>query len=165
MRIIRFRRRLENKTDYKARQKLLASNLPRIIIRKTNKQILAQIVTSKEAQDYIVCAVESNELNDFGWKLSKKNLPAAYLAGFLLGMKCKKAKEKIKKAILDIGLQRSTKGSKIYSALKGFIDAGIEVKCSQDMFPSEERIKGSHINKEIASEFEKAKSMISEKLK
>ncbi|MCL6500723.1 MAG: 50S ribosomal protein L18 [Candidatus Pacearchaeota archaeon] len=139
---VAFRRRLEGKTDYKRRCLLLRAGLPRIVIRKTNKYIITQIVKSREAQDFTACYAHSKELGKMGWKFSFKNLPAAYLTGVLIA---KKAREKgIKKAIIDIGLHRSTKGSKIYAAIRGAIDGGLEVGCDERVLPTEERIRGAH---------------------
>ncbi|MBU2496891.1 MAG: 50S ribosomal protein L18 [Nanoarchaeota archaeon] len=156
---IRHRRRREGKTDYKARLKLLSSSLPRLIIRKSNKYIVAQLIESKEAQDYIICSVNSKELSKYGWNNSKKNVPASYLTCFLLVKKCK---GKVKKAILDAGLYRSTTGSRIYACLKGAVDAGLQIPYSEEIIPKEERIKGMHINEKIVKDFEQVKQKISE---
>jgi large subunit ribosomal protein L18 len=61
----------------------------------------------------------------------------------LIGLEAKK--KGIDEAILDIGLQRSTKGSAIYALVKGAIDAGLKIPVDEKMFPSEERIRGEHI--------------------
>ena len=39
----------------------------------------------------------------------------------------------------------STKGSKIYAAIKGAKDGGISIPHSEEILPSEERISGQHI--------------------
>jgi len=156
---VQFRRRREKKTDYKARRALLESSLPRVVIRKTNRHILSQVINSKEAQDFVVCSANSKELLEYGYDSSLKNITAAYLTGLLIGLKAKK--KKIKKAIIDIGFQRSTKGSKLYAVLKGCIDAGIEIPHSPEVFPSEGRIKGEHLKKKV--DLEKIKKSIVEK--
>jgi large subunit ribosomal protein L18 len=160
---VQFRRRRQNKTDYFARRRLLERNLPRIVARKTSRYIIAQLVESKEAQDFVICSVNSKDLIKYGWpkNYSIKNIPASYLAGFLLGRKMLE-KEK-DKAILDMGLIRSTKGSKIYALLKGAVDAGIEIPHSESILPSKERISGEHISKEFKSIFEKVKGAIEKK--
>lgn len=158
---IRSRRRREGKTDYRARMALLKSNIPRIIIRKTNKYMIIQIVVSKEAQDSVKVHVNSKELTNFGWKFSFKNLPAGYLSGLLLAKKAVKAG--IKKVILDSGLITSTKESKIYAVIKGALDGGLEIPCSEEILPSEKRISGKHILKkgdEISKLFEDLKNKI-----
>jgi large subunit ribosomal protein L18 len=147
---LRFRRRREGKTDYGARAVLLKSSLPRLVVRKTNRYIIVQIVKTKEAQDFVVSSANSSELKQFGWKESFKNTSAAYLAGFLLATKAG-----IKEAVSDIGLYRSTKGSKIYAAIKGASDAGLKINYGESMMPSEERIKGKK-----ADMFESVKEQI-----
>jgi len=156
---IKFRRRIKRKTDYKARRALLEGNIPRLVVRKTNKYIITQIITSKEAQDAVICSANSKELQNYGFDSSFKNIPAAYLTGYLIGLKAKK--QKIKEAILDIGYQISTKGSKIYAALKGFADSGVKINYSEEIIPSEERIKGVHLKKKV--DLEKIKKAIGEK--
>jgi len=158
MKRIFFRRRREGKTDYKSRRNLLMSGKPRIVIRVSNKYITAQIVESKEAQDFIISGVNSKELSEFGWKGSFKNTPASYLTGIMIG---KKATEKgISEMIFDIGMQRTTKGSKIYACLKGIIDAGISMNHGKEMIPGEERILGKHINEKLSEDIKKIKEKI-----
>ena len=161
MRKIYFRRRSAGKTDYKARLALLKSNKPRLVIRKTNHYMVAQIIKSKEAQDAVICSANSKDLLKYGWPFSLHSIPAAYLTGFLLSTK---AKSKIKEAVLDIGLQRSTKGSRIYATLKGFIDGGISINYNADILPTEERIKGKHI-KDEADKIAQEQNKIKEKIK
>ena len=87
--------------------------------------------------------VKSPELRKFGWNANPGNMPAAYLAGLLIAQKAKKVK--IEETILDIGLQKSVKGSRIYAALKGALDGGLKIHCSEDNFPNNDRITGKHI--------------------
>jgi len=139
MKILPKRRKSEKKTNYAKRRKLLEHSNARIVIRKSNKYILIQYIESKESQDSAKVSVISKQLVEYGWPAEKslKNLGAAYLSGILFGIKLKK----LPKAVLDTGLIRSTKGSKIYSAVKGIIDSGIELNCDPKMFPEENRIK------------------------
>ena len=155
------RRRRQGKTDYKARLSLLKSTKPRIVFRKTNKYILGQYVKSREAQDRVEIGVASSQLLKYGWPKeasgSLKSLPAAYLTGLLLGKKILDKEDKAK-AILDIGLLRNIKKSRIYAFVKGLKDAGVEIPCNEKMFPDELRLAGRHMKKNI--EFEKIKSNI-----
>ncbi|MFH1290146.1 MAG: 50S ribosomal protein L18 [Nanoarchaeota archaeon] len=149
------RRRRERKTDYKARFSLLKSEKPRLVIRKTNRYILVQIVESDIAQDKVIARASSKDLLQKGWPKEKsgslKSLPAAYLTGYLLA---KNLKVKINEAILDMGLQRNIKGSRIYAVLKGAVEAGLNVPHNPEVFPSEEKIKQNETLKTI---FEKVK--------
>ena len=159
-RVVKFRRRREHKTDYKARLSLLKSGMNRLVVRKTNKYIIMQIIGSKEAQDFILCSANSAELLKHGWpdsaKGSLKSIPAAYLTGYLLGVKIKN--QKIEEAISDTGLIRSTKGSRVYAAIKGAIDAGVKVSCSEDIMPVKDRLYGKNMKNPV--DVEKIKSAI-----
>jgi len=144
MKVVAYRRKREGRTNYKKRLIMLQSKRPRIIIRKTNKQIMMQITEYDPKGDHVRCGVASSELKKLGWKYSCKNLPACYLAGMLMGKKA--LAKKIKGAILDVGLQTPVAGSKIYAALKGAIDAGMDIPASEEVFPSEERLVGKPIS-------------------
>ena len=142
---IPFRRKREGRTNYKKRLLLLKSRLPRLIIRKTNRQIILQIAEYSQNGDRILCGVGSLSLKKEGWLYSCKNLPACYLAGMVLGKKA--LAKKIKKAILDLGLQTTLGGTKVYAALKGAIDAGMEIPASEEIWPKQDRLTGEHIAK------------------
>ncbi|MBD3310285.1 50S ribosomal protein L18 [Candidatus Woesearchaeota archaeon] len=139
-----FRRKKEGRTNYKKRLALLLSNKPRLVIRKSLKNVTAQIVTYDSNGDRIITAAHSSELRKrCGWSHSTGNIPAAYLTGLLLGKKA--ADKDIKEAILDIGLQKSVVKGRIYAALKGALDAGMGVPHSEKVLPDEKRISGEHI--------------------
>lgn len=159
MKTMHKRRRAEGKTDYKTRMVMLKSMMPRVVFRKTNRYIIGQMIKSKEAQDSVVIGIDSRELIKYGWKKSGsiKSMPAAYLTGFLLGKKIAD-KEGKKKVIFDIGLLRSSAKSRIYGFLKGLVDAGVEIKCNEKVFPDEQRISGKHLKNGI--EFDKIKKEI-----
>ena len=63
------RRRKESKTDYLKRIKLLKSESPRVVFRKTNKYVIAQYVLSKGAQDKVVLGITSKKLLMFVYGL------------------------------------------------------------------------------------------------
>ena len=119
-----FKRRREGKTDYRARLNLIGLDKSRLVVRITNQHTIAQIINVKADGDETIVSAHSNELKKMGWLGSGKNTSAAYLTGFLLGKKALKAG--ITAAVLDIGLKSSTKGAKIFAALKGAVDAGTE---------------------------------------
>jgi large subunit ribosomal protein L18 len=143
------RRRLEGKTDYKARLDLLKSGKPRLVVRKSNRYIIAQLVQSDIAQDKVVAGISSKALLSKGWPNelsgSLKNLSAAYLTGFMLGKLALNAK--IKDAILDAGMYRNIKNSRIYSVLKGAVDAGMDIPHNDDVLPPMEMIKNEKMSK------------------
>lgn len=155
---IQYHRKKSGKTNYRKRLELLKNRTTRLVIRRSNKYLIAQIVAYEPSGDKVLIGTTSKELLKQGWKHSCKNIPASYLAGMMLG---KKAQEKkIKKAILDLGLQTPAKGSKIYSLLKGAIDAGLEVPASDSIFPSEERIQGKHLSEKVNKDFEAIKKKL-----
>jgi large subunit ribosomal protein L18 len=136
------KRRLERRTDYKKRLRLLKGGFLRAVIRKTNRYIILQIVDSDRASDKVLFSVNTKELKKIGWPEEKsgslKSLSAAYLGGFLLGKKSKSLKKEI---ILDSGLSPNTKGSRIYAAVKGLADSGVKIKCNKDVFPELDKIE------------------------
>lgn len=154
------RRRIENKTDYGKRIKLLKSEKPRLVFRKTNKYVISQYVVSEEAQDKIVFGINSKELSKYGWpesaKNGLKNLTASYLTGYLTAKKI--LKDKLEQPIVDFGMARVLHTSKLYAFLKGLIDGGLEINCKDEAFPSEDRIKGEHLKNKV--DVEKIKTKI-----
>ncbi len=137
------RRRKQGLTDYRVRLKLVKSGLPRLVVRKSNRYITIQVIESRAGGDKTLLTVTSKHLLKYGWRASTKNLPAAYLTGFLAGLIAKK--KGIEKAIVDLGLYTPVTWSRLFAAVKGFRDAGIEVPVSEEKLPDEERIKGTHI--------------------
>ena len=156
------RRRREGKTDYLHRIKLLKGGSPRIVFRKTNKYLIAQYVSSKEAQDKNEIGLTSKILLKYGWPKelegSLKSITAAYLVGYLLGKKI--VKEKLEKPIVDFGMLRTIHKTKLYGFLKGLIDAGLEISCKEEAFPSEERIQGKHLIEDFSKFFTQVKTKI-----
>ncbi len=140
---VQYRRKREGKTDYKKRIKFLLSKKPRLVIRRSLKNILIQIIEYAPIGDKVLVSVHSNELIKLGWKGNLNSLPASYLCGFLMGKKAQK--KKIGDCILDIGFQTSIKGCALYSALKGAVDAGLKVAHSKEIFPTEKRASGEHV--------------------
>jgi len=159
-----FKRRREGRTDYARRLGLLESRKPRLVVRKSQKYIYASIVQFDLKGDKTIAAASSAELRKHGWTFATDNLPAAYLTGMLVAKKA--LKNGVKEAILDTGLYAKTKGNRIFSAVKGAIDGGLKVPVAEEILPSEDRIKGAHIQaktkqgKDIPGEFEKIKSKL-----
>jgi large subunit ribosomal protein L18 len=141
-----FKRRRKGLTDYRTRMKMLLSGKPLLVVRKTNTQVIVQVVKPEVKGDRVLAQATGRELRTkFGWPASGKNTPAAYLVGYLAGLRALKAG--VKEAILYIGLHRAVKGARVFAALKGALDAGLKVPHSSEILPSEERIKGLHIAK------------------
>ncbi len=138
------RRRFEGKTNYQRRLKLLKSRSIRVVIRASNNHMIVQFVESKKSGDRIIISAFSKELTKkYSYGANTGNVPAAYLTGYLAGLRAKK--NNIKEAILDLGIFYHR--YRVLAAFKGIIDAGIEVPHKEEFFPEnlEDRIKGSHI--------------------
>jgi large subunit ribosomal protein L18 len=156
------RRRREGKTDYAKRLKLLKSEAPRIVFRKTNRYIIGQYVTSNEAQDKIEIGVTSRDLIKQGWPKefegSLKSITASYLTGLLLGKEVKA--KKLENPIIDLGMTRVIIKNKAFAFMKGLADAGLEVNCDEENYPEEERIEGKNMKKDFSKTFKEIKSKI-----
>jgi large subunit ribosomal protein L18 len=151
------RRRLECKTDYAMRLNILKSSLPRVVIRKTNKYFIAQIVESKAAQDKVVLGVTSKDLLDYGWDAkatgSLKSIPAGYLTGYLLAKKAKEGEY-----IVDLGMAKNHKGGRLFSVIAGLKEGGLNVHASEEVFPTEEKLLGDGLKPEMKNMISKVKT-------
>lgn len=164
---VKYRRRREGKTDYYARKRLINQyankyNTPkkRLVVRITNKDVIAQIVYSKLDGDYVMESAYAHELPGFGLKVGLTNYAACYATGLLLARRLLK---KLKldtayvgqeeadgelyqveeneegpaplRAFLDIGLARATTGARIFGVLKGAVDGGLDIPHNEKRFP------------------------------
>ena len=153
-----FRRRKEGKTNYRKRLALLKSKKPRVIVRKSNKIIRIQFALYEPHGDKVVVSSLSSELKKYGWDHSFSNTPSAYLAGYIAGKRA--LKKGIKEGVLDIGLHTPRKGARIFAALKGVVDAGVDVPYGEEIVPSEDRLYGKHIDENLAEKVEEVKKKI-----
>ncbi len=160
-----FRRRREGRTNYHLRLKLLLSEQDRVVVRKSARNMQIQLIApTPEGGDITYSTAVSSELAKYGYTGPTGNTTAAYLTGLLFGFKS--LQNGYEGGVLDIGLQASSAGSRVYAALKGVVDAGFEVPCSPDIFPSEERIRGEHVAKyregssDLPEQFEATKEKI-----
>ena len=90
---VQFRRRREGKTDYYARRRLIIQdrnkyNTPkyRMVVRFSNRDITAQIVSAHLLGDQVLCAAYAHELSKYGLPkdVGVTNYAAAYATGLLL---------------------------------------------------------------------------------
>jgi len=162
----KFKRRRQGKTDYHARKKLTVQdkskyNTPkyRLIVRFTNKDIVAQFAYSRIQGDIVVCAAYAHELPKYGITVGLTNYAAAYATGLLLARRHLKSikRDEIYKgvekatgedynpervddnpnpfmAVLDVGLARTSTGSKIFAVMKGVLDGGVNIPHSETRF-------------------------------
>ena len=109
----------------------------------SNRHVYVQVIESHPHGDVVKASASSQDLSGLGWKAGTRNLPSAYLTGILAGRRA--LGEGVKEAIVDSGLRSSTKGSRLYAAVNGLVDAGLEVPHAEDVLPSKERLSGGHI--------------------
>jgi large subunit ribosomal protein L5e len=131
----------------------------RLVVRLTNKNVICQIVAAKMIGDQTIAAAYSQELPLFGAKAGFTNYAACYATGLLLARRLltklgiDKKYEGVKeadgkyfevedsdqgrafKAYLDVGLARTTTGSRVFGALKGAVDGGLNIPHSASRFP------------------------------
>lgn len=138
-----------------------------MVTRISINNVVAQVIEAKPTGDQVLVSAHSRELaKNYGWKAPRGNLPAAYLTGFLCGLKAKAFG--VEEAILDIGLYPPSKGARIFAVLKGFLDAKVSVPHSEEKIPGENRTKGEHIAKyaeSLASNAEEYQARFSQYLR
>ncbi len=139
-----FRRRREGKSNYRSRRALILSRLPRLVARGTLRHMIIQVVEAKATGDEVLVSAHSRELmKAFGWQGDCGNVSAAYLTGLLCGYRA--VARGLERAVLDMGLQSPSRGARVFAALKGVLDAGVEVPHSGVVLPDEKRIRGEHV--------------------
>ncbi|MBI5377668.1 MAG: 50S ribosomal protein L18 [Thaumarchaeota archaeon] len=153
-------RRLRNeKTNYRKRKHLLMGRRDFITVQISSENTLVQIHKPEMEGDKVLASAHSRSLLNKGWKGSRKSIPAAYLTGYLAG---KKALTKgAKDAVLYSGTRKYTQ--RMAAALKGVIDAGLEVPADAETFPAQERLGGKHLK--VTNDIDKIKSVIDSEVK
>ncbi|PKU75650.1 60S ribosomal protein L5 [Dendrobium catenatum] len=162
---VKYKRRREGKTDYRARIRLINQdknkyNTPkyRFVVRFTNRDIIAQIASASIAGDIVLAAAYAHELPHFGLEVGLTNYAAAYCTGLLLARRVLKMLEMDEeyqgnveatgedfsvepaesrrpfRALLDVGLVRTTTGNRVFGALKGALDGGLDIPHSDKRF-------------------------------
>eukprot|EP00300_Choanocystis_sp_HF-7_P016055 c19282_g1_i1.p1 GENE.c19282_g1_i1~~c19282_g1_i1.p1 ORF type:complete len:304 (-),score=75.10 c19282_g1_i1:65-955(-) len=131
----------------------------RLVVRITNTDVICQIVSAKIIGDDVLAAAYSHELPRYGMPVGLTNYAACYATGLLVARRLlKKLKLDTQYegkvvadgevysveenatgprpflALLDVGLARTTTGSRIFAALKGAADGGLRVPHSEKRF-------------------------------
>merc|ERR1711988_1401772 len=140
-------------------------NMPkyRMVVRMTNKDIICQIVYAKIVGDVTVCAAYSHELPKYGLEVGLTNYAACYCTGLLCARRLLKKLELDEDyegctepdgemflveqegekrpftCVLDVGLIRTTTGIRVFGALKGAVDGGLNIPHSEKRFPGYDR--------------------------
>jgi len=132
----------------------------RMIVRFTNKDVICQIAYARIEGDVIVCAAYAHELPRYGIKVGLTNYAASYCTGLLLA---RRLLQKFKmdgiyegvvdangedytvedvdgqpgafRCYLDVGLARTTTGARVFGAMKGAVDGGLDIPHSNKRFP------------------------------
>merc|ERR1712112_512108 len=130
------------------------------IVRISNKDICCQIAYARLEGDVLVCAAYSHELPKYGVNVGLTNYAAAYCTGLLLA---RRVLQKFNldgvyegnknidgelfcvedtddgpgafRCCLDVGLARTSTGAKIFGAMKGAADGGLDIPHSDTRFP------------------------------
>jgi large subunit ribosomal protein L18 len=148
-----FRRRREGKTDYRVRLRLLKSGETRAVVRLTDRRVRVALVAYDPTGDRVLAAADSRELGGIAFPNgSLASTPAAYLTAYLAGLRAKAGGTA--SAVLDAGLRHPTQGGRLAAALKGLLDAGIEIPHGEGGFPGADRLNGTHLAKPLPSPLE-----------
>jgi large subunit ribosomal protein L5e len=132
----------------------------RLVVRVTNKDIICQIAYSTLEGDRVLAAAYAHELPKYGVKVGLTNYASAYATGLLLArrlltqvgladtyagqtkpdgaiyhVEAKEDQRRPFRAYLDTGLRRTTTGARIFGALKGAVDGGLDIPHSERRFP------------------------------
>merc|ERR1711928_232359 len=141
----------------------------RMIVRSSNTDVTCQIAYARLEGDIVICAAYSHELPRDGVKVGLTNYAASYCTGLLLA---RRILQKFKldsvyegntnvdgsmyavednddgpgafRACLDVGLARTTTGAKVFGAMKGAADGGIDIPHSEKRFPGYDKEAGEY---------------------
>lgn len=132
----------------------------RLIVRFSNADVCCQVAYARLEGDHVVACAYSHELPRYGVKVGLTNYAAAYCTGLLLARRIL-AKFNLDKlyegttdidgdyfcvedvdegpgafrCCLDVGLARTSTGAKVFAALKGAVDGGLDIPHSVKRFP------------------------------
>jgi len=132
----------------------------RMVVRFSNKDVICQVVYARIEGDMVIAAAYSHELPRYGVKVGLSNYAAAYCTGLLLARRLLNklnlheiyvGNEEVDgdeynvesiegspgafRCFLDVGLARTTTGARVFGALKGAVDGGLEIPHSMKRFP------------------------------
>jgi len=131
----------------------------RFVVRFTNKDIMCQVFSSDITHDICMGAAYSHELRRYGINLGLTNYASAYCTGLLLARRINKKlgldelyegnTEDVGEyyevepedernpfcCILDVGLKPTSTGSRLFGALKGACDGGLDIPHGDRRFP------------------------------
>lgn len=130
----------------------------RFVVRITGADTVAQIIYATTEGDIVASAAYAHELTRFGLPVGHTNYAAVYATGLLLARRHlaklglaesytgkteelgedynveQNGERRPFNALLDVGLARTSTGSRVFAALKGAVDGGIDVPHSPSRF-------------------------------
>lgn len=146
-----------------------------------HRDVICQVVAAQIVGDQVICSAYSHELPKYGIKCGLTNFSASYATGLLLARRLlsqyglaevyvgkeeadgelfeveEEENRRPFKAILDVGLIRTTTGNKVFAAMKGAVDGGMNIPHNEKRFPAyseedgfnaevlKDRILGAHV--------------------
>lgn len=161
----------------------------RLVARVTCSRVICQVTYATIQGDKILASADSRELKKYGLEAGLANYAACYATGLLVARRLlaktgldklyagnskvdgedysvedgnKDKQKRPFKAVLDVGLIRTTTGARVFGCLKGACDGGLHVPHSTKRFPGysneggkevynakvhRERIFGAHVDK------------------
>ncbi|TIA87678.1 hypothetical protein E3P99_03038 [Wallemia hederae] len=150
----------------------------RLVVRFTNKDIICQIVSSKLQGDVVLTHARARELPRYGIKHGLTSWSSAYAVGLLVARRAltklglaDKYEGDVEatgeynlteplgddeprpfKVFLDVGLKRTSTGSRVFGALKGASDGGLYIPHSENRFPGYD-IESKELDAEILNKY------------
>ena len=155
----------------------------RLCVRITNKDVICQFIQPKITGDHCMVAAYSHELPKYGVEVGLTNYAACYATGLLAARRLLKKLGLDDKyegqeepdgemflvehddgprpftCVLDVGLVRTTTGNRVFGALKGATDGGLDIPHNYKRFPGydkeskefdaeamKDRIFGAHVS-------------------
>jgi large subunit ribosomal protein L5e len=145
----------------------------RLIVRFTNKDVTCQVAYARLEGDHIIAAAYAHELPRYGVKVGLTNYAASYCTGLLLARRLLTKLDLNEtyvgqtevngeefnvesaddgpaafRCYLDTGLNRTSTGARVFGALKGAVDGGLEIPHSVSRFPGYDN-EGDNFNAEV----------------
>lgn len=139
----------------------------RFVARFTNSKVITQVVKATIEGDVVVAHATSAELPRYGITFGLKNYAAAYATGLLCArrllanLKLDKVYEGVKsatgevyhveeaadgprpfKALLDVGIVKTSTGARVFGAMKGAVDGGLDIPHNEKRFPGYTKTEG-----------------------
>jgi len=131
----------------------------RFVVRFSNKYVLCQVIYATIGGDITMCQANSKELERYGMKAGFGNYSAAYCTGLLCARRLLKkvgldeeyegqtevngevyhvessGEKRPFKVLLDTGLARTSTGARVFGAMKGAADGGLDIPHNEKRFP------------------------------